>query len=432
MDVMEAMRQRHSYRSFTDEPVDHALLRARPRRGATRALRDERAAVEVPRRDGRDPRAGSHGIMAADDRLSGRLSRQHGPGGQGRGDDALRERTSATLPSSSRWPFRARTTRWRTLNTMISAGAAIENLLLAATAYGLATCNVTFSYWVRDDLAARSRSRPTRSSSPLSRSAIRPGARPLRRTRPTSSSGTTERARRARSRRSSSTSATRCSGPGRASPRSCVRSSPRPATSTTSTAIDELMPLVDEFYEDRYRADDTFWTSEEETSEVWIGMYSLLCRKLGIDENAEALAAARLRGVRGPAPLASLRRRRPVPRPAARVGPGDGSRLQLGPPPCAVFSTAWASTTLLDTVVSSAEVGLHKPDPRIFETACERLGVPAQPLRARGRPLLRGLRGSYGAGHEGRADRPSWAWDARRRRSTPITTLDDLDGVLGM
>jgi putative hydrolase of the HAD superfamily len=30
---------------------------------------------------------------------------------------------------------------------------------------------------------------------------------------------------------------------------------------------------------------------------------------------------------------------------------------------------------MLDTIVSSAEVGLHKPDPRIFELACERVGV---------------------------------------------------------
>ena len=32
-------------------------------------------------------------------------------------------------------------------------------------------------------------------------------------------------------------------------------------------------------------------------------------------------------------------------------------------------------TPELETIVSSAEVGLHKPDPRIFELACERLGV---------------------------------------------------------
>src|SRR5512143_2473992 len=59
------------------------------------------------------------------------------------------------------------------------------------------------------------------------------------------------------------------------------------------SAIDDLMPLVDAYYEDRYRADDTFWTSEEETSEVWVGMYSLLCRRLGIDDEREAVGLAR-------------------------------------------------------------------------------------------------------------------------------------------
>ncbi|MBI5232210.1 MAG: nitroreductase family protein [Coriobacteriales bacterium] len=39
------------------------------------------------------------------------------------------------------------------LNEQLSVGAAIENLMLAATAEGLGSCNVTFSFWVRDDLA---------------------------------------------------------------------------------------------------------------------------------------------------------------------------------------------------------------------------------------------------------------------------------------
>ncbi len=39
------------------------------------------------------------------------------------------------------------------LNRHLSVGAAIENLLLAATNEGLGACNVTFSYWVKGDLA---------------------------------------------------------------------------------------------------------------------------------------------------------------------------------------------------------------------------------------------------------------------------------------
>lgn len=39
------------------------------------------------------------------------------------------------------------------MNRYISVGAAIENFLLAATAEGLGACNITFSHWVKDDMA---------------------------------------------------------------------------------------------------------------------------------------------------------------------------------------------------------------------------------------------------------------------------------------
>ncbi len=139
-------------------------------------------------------------------------------------------------------------------------------------------------------------------------------------------------------------------------------------------AIESLMPLVDAYYEDRYREDDTFWTDEGETSGVWVGMYSLLARKLDIEEDAETIARAvydefgrpdRWRAYDDVVPAITRLKR---------------SGLKLG-----VISN-WDSRlmTLLegiglashfDTVVSSADVGLHKPDPRIFELACDRVGV---------------------------------------------------------
>jgi len=39
------------------------------------------------------------------------------------------------------------------LNKHLSVGAAIQNMLLAATAVGLGACNITFSFWVRDEMA---------------------------------------------------------------------------------------------------------------------------------------------------------------------------------------------------------------------------------------------------------------------------------------
>ncbi len=40
------------------------------------------------------------------------------------------------------------------LTNLLSVGASIQNLLLAATAEGLGTCNITFGWWMRDELAS--------------------------------------------------------------------------------------------------------------------------------------------------------------------------------------------------------------------------------------------------------------------------------------
>jgi nitroreductase len=39
------------------------------------------------------------------------------------------------------------------LNKHLSVGAAIQNMLLAVTEEGLGSCSITFSYWVRDQIA---------------------------------------------------------------------------------------------------------------------------------------------------------------------------------------------------------------------------------------------------------------------------------------
>jgi len=139
-------------------------------------------------------------------------------------------------------------------------------------------------------------------------------------------------------------------------------------------AIDDLLPLVDAYYEDRYREDDTFWTNEQETSDIWVGMYSLLCRKLGIEQDAEELARRvydqfghprRWRAYDDVVPtLRRLRER------GLKVGVISNWDLRLE-----TVLAGLGIGEMLDAVISSAAVGLHKPDPRIFELACERLSV---------------------------------------------------------
>lgn len=194
------------------------------------------------------------------------------------------------------------------------------------------------------------------------------------------------------------------------------------------TAIDALMPLVDEYYEDRYREDDTFWTDEDETSSVWVGMYSLLCRRLGVDLDAERIARrvydefgdpSRWRTYDDVLPAFDRLREGGM-----RIGLISNWDRRL-----AGIFTGLGLGGLLDTIVSSAEVGLRKPDPRIFELALERVGVEparaahvgdhmyADVLGAEAVGMLPILIDRHGGAHPG--------------REPFIRTLDDLDEVLG-
>lgn len=193
-------------------------------------------------------------------------------------------------------------------------------------------------------------------------------------------------------------------------------------------AIESLMPLVDRYYEDRYRDDDAFWTSEEETSGVWVGMYSLLCRRLGIEERAEELAMAvydafgsseRWRAWDDVRPAFERLRDRGV-----RVGViSNWDRRLQG------LLDGLGFSDIVEVVIASADVGLRKPDPRIFELACTRLGVePARSVHV-GDHLYADVLGARAAGLEPvLIDRHG---GAPQQPGTPlICTLDDLDHVL--
>lgn len=195
------------------------------------------------------------------------------------------------------------------------------------------------------------------------------------------------------------------------------------------TAIDAYLPLVDEFYEDRYRSDDTFWTDEDETSQVWVGMYSLLCRKLGIESGAERIAR------RVYDEFGDSRRWRAYDdvAPAFRRLRAHGLRLGL--------ISNWDSRLkriigglgldeLLDTVVSSADVGLHKPDPRIFELACERLDVAPRQAAHVGDHHYADVLGASAAGMlPVLIDR--WS-ETSMRRERFVHTLDEIELALGL
>jgi len=195
------------------------------------------------------------------------------------------------------------------------------------------------------------------------------------------------------------------------------------------SAIDALMPLVDEYYEDRYRTDDTFWTDEDETSGVWVGMYSLLCRRLGIADEPERIARrvydefgdpARWRAYDDVAPAFRRLRARGI---ALGVISNWDSRL-------AQVLAGLGLGQLLETVVSSADVGLHKPDPRIFELACARLGVRPSEAAHVGDHHYADIVGATAVGMMPVLIDRHCSPQVRSERF--LRTLDDIEAVLGL
>jgi len=193
-------------------------------------------------------------------------------------------------------------------------------------------------------------------------------------------------------------------------------------------AIESVMPLVDQYYEDRYRDDDAFWTSEEETSGVWVGMYSLLCRRLGIEERAEELAMAVYDAFGSPQRWRAWDDVRPafVRLRDRGVHVGVISNWDRRLPG---LLDGLGLTDIVEVVVSSADVGLRKPDPRIFELACERLGVQAARSAHVGDHVYADVLGARTAGLVPiLIDRRG---DTSPPPGTPvISTLDELDRVL--
>ncbi len=195
-------------------------------------------------------------------------------------------------------------------------------------------------------------------------------------------------------------------------------------------AIEALMPLVDGYYEDRYREDDSFWADHESTVAVWVGMYALLSRELGVDIEPERFGQRiwhefgdSSRWQTYPDALPALRRLREN---GVRVGLLSNWDTRLSS-----IVSGLGILELADVIISSAEVGLHKPDPRIFAYALEALGVQASEAAHVGDHVYADVAGAQAAGLL-----PVLLDRAGTERvpegSRCVRTLDDLEMALGM
>ena len=140
--------------------------------------------------------------------------------------------------------------------------------------------------------------------------------------------------------------------------------------------LGQALALADENYEEKYWTDDSFWMRETDTANFWIELYELMLQDAGLQENRTELATDIY------AEFGQAERWQPYPDVMPVLSKLSEEGLKIGlvsnwDTRLNSLSIETGMSKYLDFVVSSANVGLMKPQPQIFELALERAGVEA-------------------------------------------------------
>lgn len=150
MDVFETFERRHSVRSFRPDPVPTEMLERIIRAAslAPSAMNEQPWRFYVTTGETRRQvgEAMAHGTTHLEEFID-----VMGPELHAQAVQWYSELGNAPVVIACTMP-KTEDEFWG-LNTHLSIGAAIENILLAATGQGLGACNITFSFYVRDELA---------------------------------------------------------------------------------------------------------------------------------------------------------------------------------------------------------------------------------------------------------------------------------------
>ncbi|WP_080797186.1 HAD-IA family hydrolase [Arabiibacter massiliensis] len=142
----------------------------------------------------------------------------------------------------------------------------------------------------------------------------------------------------------------------------------------TARDFERHMPAMEAYYEAEYLRDGDFWCSHEGSTAIWLDQYRYVCHLAGIGHDAEGMAFAvneAYRHASGWEVYADVAG-------CLRALKERGLALGVVSNWDAELEGLLRDLKLLpyfDTVVSSAAEGYRKPNPVIFDLACERLGV---------------------------------------------------------
>jgi putative hydrolase of the HAD superfamily len=181
---------------------------------------------------------------------------------------------------------------------------------------------------------------------------------------------------------------------------------------------------ADRYYEKRYWSDDSFWANEKDASEMWSELYALMLEEVGIDGDRHLIGRAiydhfgdgdRWRTYTDVVPV--FERLKAEGFRLALVSNWD-SRL-------AKLCFDMGLDRYLDAILSSASIGLIKPDPHIYQVACDRLSVEPHRAVHVGDHYYADVLGARSVGiHPVMIDRFGWV------KTTDVPLISDLYGLL--
>ncbi|MDR2673184.1 MAG: HAD-IA family hydrolase [Coriobacteriales bacterium] len=162
--------------------------------------------------------------------------------------------------------------------------------------------------------------------------------------------------------------------------------------------VNRHVPHMYEFYEQLYEQDDSFWSDDIRAKAIWIEMYELLSRLVGVPIELQKQLSEKVYAYYF-SPGAWQVFSDVVPTLEALKAKG----VQMG------IISNWDSSlaAIIDGlglkhyfnhIIASAEVSAHKPMPQIFKLALERLGVTAAQSVHVGDHLLADVAGAAAVG----------------------------------
>lgn len=198
--------------------------------------------------------------------------------------------------------------------------------------------------------------------------------------------------------------------------------------------IDEVsphMPLVDRYYETEYLKDGSFWVSPNRAVQLWHDIYRLMCRLTGLTADAEGMASEMFASYLEAENWMVY----PDVVPALHALKERGLMLAVvsnWDPGLADLMRGLKLLPYFDEVVASAAVGYRKPDPLIFQLACERLDAAPACCVHVGDNVEADVQGALDAGVIPCLLDRSGRLSASERADMPFNVIDRLTEVLSL